>query len=68
MARKKAIVQNVNQKMVNLDELDQIHEADKVILGDGAGCVFSTDCRETGLNKNVLVVGVSGSVKTMSVA
>lgn len=68
MARKKAIVQNVNQKMVNLDELDQIHEADKVILGDGAGCVFSTDCRETGLNNNVLVVGGSGSGKTMSVA
>lgn len=68
MARKKITVQNANQSMVRLDKLNQIHEADKVILGNGSGCVFSTDCRETGLNNNVLVVGGSGSGKTMSVA
>lgn len=68
MARKEVAVQNINQTMMNLDELDKIHEADQVILGDGEGCVFTTDCRETGLNNNVLVVGGSGSGKTMSVA
>ena len=68
MARKKVTVQNADPPMNRRDELAQIHEADRVILGDGFGCVFSTDCRETGLNNNVLVVGGSGSGKTMSVA
>ena len=35
MARKEVAVQNINQTMMNLDELDKIHEADQVILGDG---------------------------------
>ena len=39
--------------------------ADRMILGDG--CIFSTDCRKTGLNNNILVVGGSGSGKTVSI-
>lgn len=40
--------------------------ADQIILGDG--CIYSSDSRETGLNNNVLVVGGSGSGKTVSIA
>lgn len=43
-------------------------KADRVILGDGPKCVFSTDPEVTGINNNVLVVGGSGSGKTMSVS
>ncbi len=39
---------------------------DKRILGENA--TFSTNCKETGLNNNVLVYGTSGCGKTMSVA
>lgn len=39
--------------------------ADRMILGDG--CIFSTDCRKTELNNNILVVGGSGSGKTVSI-
>ena len=38
-----------------------------MILGNGPGCVFSTDSNVTGVNNNVLVIGGSGSGKTMSV-
>ena len=41
-------------------------KTDKVILGEGA--IYSTDCEVTGINNNVLVVGGSGSGKTMSIA
>lgn len=39
---------------------------ERVILGEN--CIYSTDCRETGLNNNVIVCGGSGSGKTMSVS
>lgn len=68
MVRRKLATQNKSNANVNLDELDLIHSTDQVILGDGESCVFSTDCNETGLNNNVLVVGGSGSGKTMSIA
>lgn len=68
MVRKKAAVQNANQVKVNMDDLMKSPKADQVILGDGPDCVFSTDCKKTGLNNNILVVGGSGSGKTMSVA
>ena len=68
MVRRKATTQNKGLAKVNLDELDLIHSTDQVILGDGEDCVFSTDCSKTGLNNNVLVVGGSGSGKTMSIA
>ena len=42
--------------------------ADRVILGNGENCVYSTDPGETGLNNNVLIVGSSGCGKTMSVS
>ena len=41
-------------------------ESDRMILGDGA--IFSTDSEKTGLNNNVVIVGASGSGKTVSVA
>lgn len=42
-------------------------EADRMILGDGPNCIFSTDSMETGVNNNVLVVACSGAGKTMSI-
>lgn len=39
---------------------------DKRIVGENV--TFSTNCKETGLNNNVLVYGTSGCGKTMSVA
>lgn len=39
--------------------------SEQIILG--AGCTYSTDCTETQLNNNVIVVGGSGSGKTMSI-
>lgn len=68
MAGKIAAEKNANQALNRADETGRIHEFDQVILGDGFDCMFSTDCGETGLNNNVLVVGGSGSGKTMSVA
>lgn len=44
------------------------YRSDRVILGDGPDCVFRTDPAETGINNNILVVGGSGSGKTVSVA
>ena len=39
--------------------------SEQIILG--AGSTYSTDCTETQLNNNVIVVGGSGSGKTMSI-
>ena len=39
---------------------------DNIILGEN--CVFSSNCDETQLNNNILVVGSSGCGKTMSVS
>ncbi|WP_294520140.1 type IV secretory system conjugative DNA transfer family protein [uncultured Anaerovibrio sp.] len=36
-------------------------------LGEDERCHISTDCNKTGLNNNIIVVGGSGSGKTMSV-
>ena len=41
--------------------------ADRMILGDGPRCEFSTDSNETGVNNNVLVVAASGAGKTVSI-
>lgn len=68
MERKKVAVQNVNQPIIPQNELQQIYGVDQIVLGNGSDYVFSTNCGETGLNNNVLVVGGSGSGKTMSVA
>ena len=38
---------------------------DRMILGENA--IYSTDCKKTGLNNNVLVCGSSGCGKTMSI-
>ena len=42
-------------------------EADRMILGDGPNCIFSTDSMVTGINNNVLVAACSGAGKTMSI-
>ena len=39
---------------------------DRMILGENV--VYSTDCKETGLNNNVIVCGSSGCGKTMSIS
>lgn len=41
---------------------------DRVILGNGEHCIYSTDPEITGLNNNILVVGSSGCGKTMSIS
>ena len=41
-------------------------ENERIILGEN--CLYSSDCKETGLNNNVIVCGGSGSGKTMSIA
>jgi len=38
---------------------------DKIILAKG--CTYSSDCAETGVNNNQIIVGGSGSGKTMSI-
>lgn len=38
---------------------------DRIILGQD--CIYSSNCKETQLNNNILVVGGSGSGKTMSI-
>jgi len=40
---------------------------DRMILGDGENCVYSSDSEVTGLNNNVLVIGTSGCGKTVSI-
>jgi len=42
-------------------------DTDRLILGDGDNCIFSSDSKETGLNNNVLVIGASGCGKTVSI-
>lgn len=42
-------------------------EAERIILGDGNNCIFSTNTEKTQLNNNVIVCGSSGSGKTMSI-
>lgn len=39
---------------------------DRLILGNGDNCVFSSDSNETGLNNNIVVIGSSGCGKTVS--
>ncbi|WP_027406893.1 type IV secretory system conjugative DNA transfer family protein [Anaerovibrio sp. RM50] len=45
----------------------KINKAEIFPLGEDKRCHVSTDCKETGLNNNIMVVGGSGSGKTMSV-
>ena len=40
---------------------------DRLILGKGDNCVFSSDSKETGLNNNIVVIGSSGCGKTVSI-
>ena len=42
-------------------------EVDRIILGEGNNCIFSTNTEQTQLNNNLLVCGSSGSGKTMSI-
>lgn len=54
--------------MVMISKLEKTDNTDKVILGNGSDCIYSSDCDITGINNNVLVVGGSGSGKTVSIA
>ena len=49
-----------NNNMRMLEE----SESDRMILGEGA--IFSTDSEKTGINNNAVIVGSSGSGKTVS--
>ncbi len=40
-------------------------KTDRVILGEN--CIYSSDCEESGINNNILVVGCTGCGKTMSI-
>lgn len=40
---------------------------DRLILGDGENCIFSSDSAKTGLNNNIVVIGSSGCGKTVSI-
>ena len=51
-----------------ISKLEKMDNTDKVILGNGSDCIYSSDCNITGINNNVLVVGGSGSGKTVSIA
>lgn len=42
-------------------------KTDRLILGDGEDCVFSSNSDQTGLNNNILVIGTSGCGKTVSI-
>lgn len=42
-------------------------DTDRLILGDGENCIFSSDSQKTGLNNNILVIGTSGCGKTVSI-
>ncbi len=42
-------------------------KSDRIILGEGNNCIFSTNTEKTQLNNNVIICGSSGSGKTMSV-
>ncbi|MDO5132826.1 MAG: type IV secretory system conjugative DNA transfer family protein [Eubacteriales bacterium] len=54
------------EEMMQLKSGDN-NDADRLILGDGENCVFSSDSSKTGLNNNILVIGTSGCGKTVSI-
>ena len=43
------------------------NNTDRLILGAGENCGFSSDSQKTGLNNNILVIGTSGCGKTVSI-
>ena len=43
------------------------NNTDRLILGAGENCIFSSDSQKTGLNNNILVIGASGCGKTVSI-
>lgn len=57
---------------ISFDEMmllksDDSNDTDRLILGDGENCIFSSDSQKTGLNNNILVTGTSGCGKTVSI-
>lgn len=65
--KNKIVIKDFKRSKEDFEYLEQYDPADQVILGDGPECVFSTDSKITGINNNILVVGGSGSGKTVSV-
>lgn len=65
--KNKIVIKDFKRSKKDFEYLEQYDQADQVILGYGPECVFSTDSKITGINNNILVVGGSGSGKTVSV-
>lgn len=60
-------VNNTSFDEMTLLEADGSNDTDRLILGDGENCIFSSDSQKTGLNNNILVIGTSGCGKTVSI-
>lgn len=69
------MINNDGQMNVNDSSFDEMmllesgdgSDTDRLILGDGKNCIFSSDSQKTGLNNNILVIGTSGCGKTVSI-
>ena len=64
--------EQMNQTDISFDEMMLLKsgdgsDTDRLILGDGENCIFSSDSQKTGLNNNILVIGTSGCGKTVSI-
>ena len=62
----------INVNDISFDEkmllkADGSNDTDRLILGDGENCIFSSNSQKTGLNNNILVIGTSGCGKTVSI-
>ena len=64
--------EQMNTIDISLDDMAKLKsdggdKTDRLILGDGENCIFSSDSNKTGLNNNILVIGTSGCGKTVSI-
>ena len=64
--------EQMNTSDISFDEMAKLKsdggdKTDRLILGDGGNCIFSSDSNKTGLNNNILVIGTSGCGKTVSI-
>ena len=64
--------EQMNTSDISFDEMAKLKsdggdKTDRLILGDGENCIFSSDSNKTGLNNNILVIGTSGCGKTVSI-
>ena len=64
--------EQMNTSDISFDDMTKLKsdggdKSDRLILGDGENCIFSSDSNKTGLNNNILVIGTSGCGKTVSI-